>query len=122
MEFEGRIDFVGEVQQISEKFAKREIWTTTGGDYPQSINFQLVNDKCDLIDAFNLGDKVKVFFNLRGRKWTNPTTNEEKCFNTLDAWKIELIESAFVGNNAAGAESIPPSLQLDEEEKDDLPL
>ena len=49
MEFQGKLDFVGEVQQISEKFAKREIWLNTEGDYPQTVNFQLVNDKCDLI-------------------------------------------------------------------------
>tara|TARA_R100000900_G_scaffold142102_1_gene123629 strand:- start:186 stop:530 length:345 start_codon:yes stop_codon:yes gene_type:complete len=114
MEFQGKLDFVGEVQQISEKFAKREIWLNTEGDYPQTVNFQLVNDKCDLIDPFNIGDELKLFFNLRGRKWVNPKTDEEKCFNTLDAWKIEAV--------ATQSEAVPEALKYDEKEGNDLPF
>ena len=42
-----------------------------------------------MLDVYNVGDQVEVFFNLRGREWTNPQ-NEVKVFNTLDAWKIEV--------------------------------
>ena len=41
-----------------------------------------------MLDNFKEGDQVEVFFNLRGREWTNPQ-GEVKVFNTLDAWKIE---------------------------------
>jgi len=115
MELTGTIDYVGEVQQISDKFSKCEFWIKTEGDYPQTINFQLVNDKCDLISAFDIQDEIKVLFNLRGRKWMNPKTEEEKCFNTLDAWKIEAVAKSQDAK-------IPQAPIYDEKEGNDLPF
>ena len=70
-----------------------------------------MNDKCDLIDAFDIQDEIKVLFNLRGRKWMNPKTEEEKCFNTLDAWKIEAVSTAQ-----------PQAPVYDKKEGNDLPF
>lgn len=76
-------------QKVSESFRKRDfVLTDNSSQYPQHISFQLVQDKCSLIDAYNVGDTIKVNFNLRGREWTSPQ-NEVKYFNTLDAWRIE---------------------------------
>ena len=52
-----------------------------------SIKFEAVQDKCDLLNNFNVGDLVDVDFNLKGRKWTNPQ-GEVKYFNSLQAWRI----------------------------------
>jgi hypothetical protein len=51
--------------------------------------FQSVQDKTEIIDKVNIGDIVKVYFNIKGSKWekdgkTNYITN-------LDAWRIEQI-------------------------------
>jgi Domain of unknown function (DUF3127) len=51
--------------------------------------FQSVQDKTEIIDKVNIGDMVKVYFNIKGSKWekdgkTNYITN-------LDAWRIEQI-------------------------------
>ena len=76
-------------QQISEKFKKREfVVSDNSSQYPQHISFQLTQDKCSLLDAYQVGDEIKVHFNLRGREWTNPQ-GEVKFFNSLEAWKIE---------------------------------
>src|SRR5687768_15161477 len=76
-------------QQVSEKFKKREfVITENSSQYPQHISFQLTQDKCSLLDSYKVGDTMKVFFNLRGREWTNPQ-GEVKYFNSLEAWKIE---------------------------------
>jgi len=42
----------------------------------------LTQDKCDLINNYKEGDKIKVSFDLRGREWN------EKFFTNLNAWKI----------------------------------
>ncbi len=87
-------------QQVSDRFRKREfVLSDNSSQYPQQLCFQLVQDKCGLIDAFNPGDEIRVFFNLRGREWTSPK-GEVKYFNTIDAWKIELASQAQPVNNA----------------------
>lgn len=90
MEAIGIIKVINETVQVSEKFKKREfvIEMTDNPKYPQSINFQLVQDSCSILDQFNLNDKIMVEFELRGRKWTDPN-GVDKYFNTLQAWKIE---------------------------------
>ncbi|MBU3675856.1 MAG: DUF3127 domain-containing protein [Chitinophagaceae bacterium] len=78
-----------DTQVVSEKFSKREFVLTTEGNtnYPQQVSFQLTQDKCSLLDAYNIGDEIKVSFNLRGREWNGP--NGIRYFNTLEAWRLE---------------------------------
>jgi hypothetical protein len=51
----------------------------------------LTQDRCNLIDPYDIGDEINVNFNLRGREWTDPKTDTVKYFNTIEAWKIELV-------------------------------
>lgn len=93
MEYSGRIVRIGQTQQVSEKFKKLEFVVTDGAaSYPQNIQFELHQDRCDLIDKFEEGDEVNIKFNLKGRDWTNPQ-GQVKTFNTLQAWAIVKIES-----------------------------
>jgi ribosomal 30S subunit maturation factor RimM len=94
----GEVKVISETRQVSEKFKLREFVITTEGDYPQVIQFQASQDKGDLLDSFNPGDQVEVSFNLRGREWTNPQ-GEVKVFNTLDAWKIDLLSAPNTTSN-----------------------
>ena len=94
LQFTGKIHRINETQQVTETFSKREFFVTDGAEqYPKFINFELVKDKCDLIDAFSIGQMVTVSFNLEGRLWVNPQ-GEEKCFNSLKAWKVVSTEGA----------------------------
>jgi hypothetical protein len=88
MNQKGTVKHVSEVQVISDKFKKRTIWIETDGDYPQTIEFQAANDKCDLLNDIDTGQQVNIHFNLRGREWTN-ADGVVKVFNTLDLWKVE---------------------------------
>ena len=92
MEVIGILKVKEETVQVSEKFKKREfvIELTDNPKYPQFINFQLVQDSCPMLDQFNLDSKLRVEFDLRGRKWTNPD-GVDKYFNSLQAWKIETL-------------------------------
>jgi ribosomal 30S subunit maturation factor RimM len=94
----GEVKVISETRQVSEKFKLREFVITTEGDYPQVIQFQASQDKGDLLDNFKPGDQVEVSFNLRGREWTNPQ-GEVKVFNTLDAWKIDLLSAPNTTSN-----------------------
>jgi hypothetical protein len=70
----GNLKVVNVTTQVSEKFSKREfVLTTTEDIYPQDVQFQLSQDKCLLLDGYNVGDELEVSFNLRGREWVNPT-------------------------------------------------
>lgn len=91
----GELKVVGDIQQISDSFKKREfVVLDASGQYPQTIMFQAVQDRVDLLNNFNVGDNVEVTFFLRGREWTNPKDGVVRYFNSLDAWKIEAIGSA----------------------------
>ena len=96
----GAILEISEAQQIKETFKKREfvLEITENPQYPEYIKFELIQDKCALLDAHKVGDKITVQFNLKGRKWTD-REGKVVYFNSLQAWRIE-VES---GNQAAPA-------------------
>ena len=103
---EGTIIAIDDIITFDSGFTKREfvIKTTDDGDYPQDIKFELVKDKCQLIDKYNVGDKITVYLNIRGREWN------EKYFVNLVAWKLEGPEMAtapVVAQDSEEAEEIP---------------
>ena len=65
MQFDGTIIVKNDTQVISEKFAKREFVLNDGGDYSQTPIFQLTQDKCDLLDHYEVGDRIIVHINTR---------------------------------------------------------
>lgn len=94
MEVTGKIEFIGTTHAVSEKFSKRELVVTTNEQYPQSISIEFNQDKCTILDRYKLGDNVTVGVNLRGRKWLDPKTNENRYFNTIQGWMISKGEPA----------------------------
>ena len=87
----GEIKVINDTQQISDSFKKREfVVTDASGEYSQTILFQMVQDRCKVLDDFKKGDSVEVTFFLNGREWTNPKDGVVRYFNSLDAWKVEL--------------------------------
>jgi hypothetical protein len=95
--------------------------------YPQYIKFQLVQDRCSLIDNYEEGQDIVVHFDLRGREWN------EKYFTNLNAWKIETPE----GVEQATSSDVPDLNEADvpgqnansgspegseQSEEDDLPF
>jgi len=90
MNITGIIVSIGETKQVSEKFSKREfvLKTDESSLYPNFIQLELQQDKCDIIDAYEVDQEVVVDFNLKGRQWTDQQ-GVVKTFNTLVAWKIQ---------------------------------
>lgn len=88
MEVNGVIKVIGDVQEVSASYKKRELVVTTQEQYPQFISIEFPQDKTSLLDFFSVGDAVKVSINLGGREWINPA-GETKYFNSIKGWKIE---------------------------------
>lgn len=59
-----------------------------GSIYENYIQFQLVNNNCEILDNFQPNQPVQVTYNLRGNLWTTPE-GVQKCITNLNAWKID---------------------------------
>ena len=95
-EITGKLYEMFDEQQVTASFRKREfVLEIQDGNYAQYPKFQLVQDKCGLLDSFKAGDEVKVSFNLQGRK-----ANNGGYFTNLGAWKVE---PASGGGNTGGS-------------------
>ena len=109
----GKIKMVGETATFGAKgFRKRElVVTTTEEKYEQHISIDFVQDNCDTLDGFKVGDQVKVGINIQGRIWVNPQ-GEEKYFNSLVGWRIdktngESKENSAITNSSAESDDLP---------------
>lgn len=144
MDIQGRIKAIGQVQEISSSFRKREFVVTTEEQYPQDILIEFTQDKVNLLDSFQIGNYVKVDINLRGREWTSPQ-GEVRYFNTIQGWKItaatneaQMQDGTYYGQGSAAdahnqwktnqqsqpapGNQFPPTPQYEEDDHDDLPF
>ncbi|HEY9702192.1 MAG TPA: DUF3127 domain-containing protein [Allocoleopsis sp.] len=117
----------------SDRFQSREfVLEIADGNYPQLIKFQLVQERCQILDTYNEGDEIKVHFDLRGREW------QGKYLTNLNCWRIERPN----GNSAQPVSQVAQPVQQSQqssssfddsfptlsdaplglEEKDDLPF
>jgi len=83
----------GTIKQIGQestygKTRKKSLILTTEDQYPQILNIEFVNDKINLLDGYDQGEKVEIAINIRGREWTSPK-NEVKILMSLSGWKID---------------------------------
>ena len=123
-EITGKVIDISPVNQVSDKFKKREFVIEkkeTGGSavFIDYIKFQLVQDKCDLINESFLNEDVKIWFNLKGNKWEKE--GKINYFTNLDAWKLEKTSSAGKEQSVSShttLEDIPP----ENDELSDLPF
>tara|TARA_B110001450_G_scaffold94879_1_gene89994 strand:+ start:1778 stop:2179 length:402 start_codon:yes stop_codon:yes gene_type:complete len=123
MEVIGKVKIIGDVQTFGANgFQKRELVVTTDDQYPQMIMIEFVQDKCDLLNNYSVGQDVKVSINLRGREWINPQ-GEAKYFNSIQGWRIEnLSQAAASSSNLPPVDQFQPASNVSDEEPDDLPF
>ena len=122
MEVIGKVKLMGETQTFgSNAFRKRELVVTTDEQYPQMIMIEFVQDKCDLLNNYSVGQDVKVSINLRGREWINPQ-GEAKYFNSIQGWRIENLSQTGSNNNVPPVDQFEPASNVSNEEPDDLPF
>lgn len=93
-ELTGKILLIGETIHVSDKFKKREIVIETteivnGNQYVQPIQMQTTQNKCDILNNYQVGKNVKVQFNVRGSSYISKKDGSTKYNTSLDIWKIE---------------------------------
>lgn len=91
MELKGKVKKIKEVEEIKD-FQKRDVIVTIDYDaeYPRDIKFELHGEKVIVADTLTVGDIVKVAFNISA-KYYEP---KDEYYNTVRAWKIDVIEKA----------------------------
>ena len=132
-EIAGKLLVKYDTQEISASFKKREfvleVKDTSGSfEFTEYLKFQLTQDRCAILDTLNTGDDLKVYFNLKGRKWEKD--GNINYFTNLEAWKIEKTSQAgtrSAGNPDAEAfDDVPmpgeEDLSSPDKEFDDLPF
>jgi hypothetical protein len=103
LEVTGKLHAIFDTAQVSERFTKREFVVSLADNpkYPQLVQFQLTGDRVGQLDAFQVGDDVRLEFSLRGREWRSPR-GEVKYFNSLDVWRIERAAGGGGGQGGRG--------------------
>ena len=115
-EITGKVIDIMPVNQVSDKFRKREFVIEkkdTGGQtlFIDYIKFQLVQDKCDLINESYLNEEVRISFNIKGNRWERD--GRVNYFTNLDAWKIDRVSDSPANQGAvpaSGMEEVPPEI------------
>jgi len=123
-EITGKVVDVFPVNQVSDKFRKREFVlekkdAAGGAVFIDYIKFQLVQDKCDLINESFLSEEVRVSFNIKGNRWERD--GKVNYFTNLDAWKIEKM-SGMTADMPISPEVTLEDIPQDNDELSDLPF
>lgn len=86
----GLVHEVGETQQVTDTFKKRDLILKIVDENPQYeeyVKFEATQDRTALFDEVSEGDSVEISFNLRGRPWTNKD-GVTSYFNSLVAFRV----------------------------------
>lgn len=130
MEIRGKVHEIGDVQQVTDTFKKRDLVVqyAENPQFVEYIKFEATQDRTAIFDNLNVGDEVEVSFNLRGRPWTN-RDGVTSYFNSLVAWRVSKVSGAAGdagGQSAPGPQSFdaPPTVDIaaDNGKDDDLPF
>jgi hypothetical protein len=123
MEVKGTIILIKDTETVGAKgFKKRLIVIKTDSQYPQSIPVEFVQDKCQLLNNFSVGQFVTIAINILGSEWKG------NYYVNLQGWKIsmdqaELSSSSFMpGRGLQGDMANQFNDSFNEEEHDDLPF
>jgi single-strand DNA-binding protein len=82
-EASGKIKLISDTQTFPSGFSKREFVVTTAHDkFPQDLKFEVVKDKCSLLDSYKEGQDVVVNFDVRGNEYNG------KYYVNLSCWKL----------------------------------
>lgn len=125
-ELTGKLFLKFDTVQKTETFKTREFVVEKSEDIngkliTSYIKFQCLQDRTGIVDRVNVGDEIKVHFNIKGSKWEKNGT--VSYFNNIDAWRIEQILQP--SKNETGNEQLEPLdtfTSSSDEVNDDLPF
>ncbi|MDZ7825785.1 MAG: DUF3127 domain-containing protein [Gammaproteobacteria bacterium] len=92
---EGTLRAILDTEQVNDSFRKREFAVEIeDGKYPQTIKFQTVQDRTEMLDDYRVGQPVRVHFDLRGREFTRKRDGTTDWWVNLDCWRLEALDGA----------------------------
>ena len=123
MNISAKIIEIFDTAKVTDSFKKREfvVEYSENPQYPEYIKFEFIQEKCDLLDSYTIGEEVDISFNLKGRKWTDPQ-GVDKYFNTLQAWKIDKKSTAAPASGNAEPSMEEPEWLADKDDDNELPF
>lgn len=103
------------------EFAVEKTEDINGRTITNYAKFQCVQDKTTIIDRVNIGDEIKVYFNIKGSKWEKD--GKINYFTNLDAWRIEqILQAGAVKNDSEYLEPLDTFSSTPPDAVDDLPF
>jgi hypothetical protein len=66
---EGVVLEIGSIEKFASGFKKREIIITNEDNFRQDIKIEFINDNCEKLDLFKVGEEVMVAFTLVGNQY-----------------------------------------------------
>ncbi|RAJ10730.1 uncharacterized protein DUF3127 [Chitinophaga skermanii] len=126
-EITGKLIVKYNTMQRSETFKTREFVIEKSEDIngriiTNYIKFQAVQDRTAIVDRFNEGETVKVYFNIKGTRWEKD--GRVNYITNLDAWRMESMMQGAPGADAqpnyGGSQEVYNPTQ--QESGDDLPF
>jgi hypothetical protein len=90
----------------TREFAVEKTDDIGGRTVTNYVKFQSVQDKTSIIDKVNIGDEIKVYFNIKGSKWEKE--GKVNYITNLDAWRIEQVSNAGTDQTAIDSEYMEP--------------
>ena len=122
MDIKGKVHEVGATMQVTDSLKKRELIVeyVENPQYPEYLKFEAIQDRCNLLDNVKVGDDVEVFFNLRGRPWTNKE-GVTSYFNNMIVWRVNVLGAESAGAAASPEYAKPVDISSSAED-DDLPF
>jgi hypothetical protein len=124
-ELQGKLLEKFDIIQRTESFKVRDFVVEKSEDVngkiiTNYIKFQATQDRTSIIDRINIGDDVKVQFNIRGTKWEKD--GKTSYFTNLDAWRIEQVLQPAKGNSNNEYQEPLDTFTSSDEVTDDLPF
>lgn len=119
-EITGKLVAKMDIVQRTETFKTREFVIEktediNGRSITNYVKFQCVQDKTSMPDRHNLGDEVRVQFNIKGSKWNKNGT--DNYITNLDAWRMEAVKLGGTVQDApppATYNDLPPADAVDD--------
>ncbi|MBS1616253.1 MAG: DUF3127 domain-containing protein [Bacteroidetes bacterium] len=92
LEITGKLLEKFDTQVVSDRFKKREFVLeisdeVNGNVFTNYAKMQLVQNKTEVIDRFEIGDMLRVNFSIKGNRYERD--GKVSYFSNLDAWRVE---------------------------------
>ena len=116
----GSIIHIGNTEVVGSAgtFKKRLLVVKTDEQYPQEVPIDFVQDKCEVLDKYAVGQSVKVGINIRGNSYNG------KWYCSLNGWRLDA-DATIVNNEKVETFEVKTPIQVSsvlQQAADDLPF